>query len=78
MAICNYCRKDMLAAAGCTTNLTVRFGRKTMSTIEWPASEKDPCGDCGVKPGYKHHPGCDLERCPKCKGQIISCSCGGK
>lgn len=33
------------------------------------------CHDCGIKPGGYHHPGCDMERCPKCEGQLISCGC---
>ena len=31
------------------------------------------CGDCGVRPGENHLPGCDLETCPFCGGQLISC-----
>jgi hypothetical protein len=35
------------------------------------------CGDCGVPRGGYHHPGCCLERCPRCPPgrQAISCDC---
>jgi len=35
------------------------------------------CGDCGVAAGQYHHSGCDLEICPRCRGQAISCDCSG-
>jgi len=34
-----------------------------------------PCHDCGVKEGELHKDGCDMERCPKCGRQLITCDC---
>lgn len=33
------------------------------------------CHDCGVIYGQLHVPGCDMERCPACRDQAISCEC---
>ena len=33
------------------------------------------CHDCGAFPGEAHEPGCDVERCPICGGQMIACAC---
>jgi hypothetical protein len=33
------------------------------------------CGACGVSEGQLHQPGCDMEKCPFCGGQLISCDC---
>jgi hypothetical protein len=33
------------------------------------------CHDCGVPLRGLHHPGCDMEMCPRCRGQLISCGC---
>ncbi len=35
----------------------------------------DCCHDCIALEGELHKEGCDWERCPKCKGQLLSCSC---
>ena len=36
------------------------------------------CHDCGVKEGRIHEFGCDMEECPFCGNQLISCACSYK
>jgi hypothetical protein len=33
------------------------------------------CPDCAVSSGEFHLQGCDMEQCPRCFGQAISCDC---
>ena len=38
-------------------------------------AKEQSCHDCAVKEGQLHVPGCDVEICPRCQGQTISCGC---
>ena len=33
------------------------------------------CHGCSCPPDTYHHPGSDMERCPRCGGQLITCGC---
>lgn len=80
MATCAYCDREMLdpEIVTCRWNTGVGYGDGTvLPPVAYQPEFSDPghrCHDCGIAPGG-HHPGCDMERCPRCKGQLISCDC---
>ena len=71
MATCIDCKLEMTTAAGCTLAEV-----KIHGTPYARDRSTDPrCGDCGARSGEFHHLGCDLEDCPRCRRQLISCGC---
>ena len=74
-ADCEACGEKMVEAASCSANESVEI--LTGEFLPGVPYEDlgHRCHDCFVEPGGFHHPGCDVERCPKCTGQIIQCGC---
>ena len=67
----------MHTADGCTVVYVRIGGPKSIYTRSREHFDEPDgrCGDCNAKHGELHHMGCDVERCPKCDGQLISCDC---
>lgn len=42
---------------------------------DWPSRDGTACHDCGIVDGMIHSEGCDMETCPRCFGQLLSCGC---
>jgi hypothetical protein len=48
----------------------IRYGKEESG---WNSNV--PCHDCGILEGEFHVPNCDVEECPVCRGQLLSCEC---
>jgi hypothetical protein len=51
----------------------VAYGSEQGNGADWNSARR--CHDCDVSPGGFHHPGCDMEECPRCHQQLLSCDC---
>ena len=84
-AFCWDCEQFMKEADGCTVTHYVfedseyeRLPYGSSAENWWDFAREtlpERCPDCYVKQVHYHHPGCDIERCPRCHGQYISCEC---
>lgn len=74
--VCKYCNQEMTVAESCPTFPFEWIGGEVFERVTFH-DENKRCHDCGIVNGVNlHHPGCDVEECPKCGGQVIGCECG--
>ena len=58
-----------------------RLGGRFVERVRYGAEQTDwdaatlACHDCRVLHGELHVPGCDVEECPVCAGQVFMCEC---
>lgn len=82
MVECKECGNEMIGGDGCIGTVfeyadgmilnPIRFGDEKDGGVP---SDIEKCPDCGCPKGSYHHVGCDMEECPRCHGQAISCNC---
>lgn len=80
MATCTYCEQEMKTADGCTEGPLhldgVPWERVPHRRLRGSTRSEGRCGDCGTLPDRLHHPGCDMESCPRCRRQLFfACEC---
>ena len=72
MTICELCEQEKRKAYSCLKRMAgqIPFGD------EKRVSHQDRCcPDCGVGGAGFHHPGCNIEDCPACRGKLALCVC---
>ncbi len=85
MSMCSACERDRVTAFACSAAavyiidgreyLRVPFGKEVFWPADSPIMQLRRCRDCNVFQGSVHHVGCDVEECPNCHRQAITCGC---
>jgi len=72
IGICRGCELPMEDGTGCTVRA---YSIADQEYARVPFSGFLPCHDCGVTRDQLHHLSCDVEECPRCQRQALSCGC---
>jgi len=76
--VCEYCSQERKPGVSCTV-MKITIQGQEHDRVPY-ANERRPephdCHDCNTPLGGIHHANCDMERCPKCGTQFITCGCG--
>ena len=82
--ICEVCHQDMSDFQNEDDNVTCLVSVVEINGVQYRRTkyhfgeEGGRCHDCRIKHGGIHHSECDVEKCPLCDGQLISCDCKHK
>jgi hypothetical protein len=76
MTICKWCEMEMNddKTKSCLNFSMEDENCKKYNPVPYDGKRGKRCPDCYVKQGGIHHPGCDIEKCPICNLQMISCA----
>lgn len=76
MAVCTWCQREMTEHVSCSI-ADLHVEGVPIRRLPYRGRSSPCCGDCGAPRNGFHHPGCDMERCPRCPGsrQAITCGC---
>ena len=82
MAVCKFCNREMLETDGCDCDPIPYAGGESLPRVPYGSEKRadwsvcgERCPDCNAKLGQPHHWGCDVEECPRCHHQLITCAC---